>query len=177
MGHYHQLVNLDKKEYVDPFRVGSQYKLWAQVLQHPGLPAALYVLLAGSNGGPSGDILVDSPLIGRWAGDRVAIVGDCDRTTRYPEGTAIEIFERVGTEYVDISGQIRPVLEEIFCQKCREEDGEYEWDEENFYPQCNACGIEYGPLSKEEYKRNLGWCPKCTIKFDIEKRHRKFQKI
>lgn len=105
MGQYWKVVNLDKHEFVDQYKVGAGAKLWEQLAAHPGTGAALIVLTAAmpeTRGG--GDFDLDSnwhgpertfpkhntspgPMpvdyqeiahrtIGRWAGDRIAIVGD-----------------------------------------------------------------------------------------------------
>jgi hypothetical protein len=70
-------MNLDRKEFIHPHKLGSGLKLGEQLGTHPGTAAALIVLLASSpesRGG--GDIRTASPALGRWAGDRVVIVGD-----------------------------------------------------------------------------------------------------
>lgn len=77
MGQYHLIVNLDRREYICPHRTGALLKAWEQ-LNNPGPCQALFALLMCSNGRGGGD-LDDNPderVIGRWAGDRIAVVGD-----------------------------------------------------------------------------------------------------
>lgn len=74
MGQYHLLVNLSKREFVDPHRLGVGLKL-AEQMSFPLTAVALYASLPCSNGRGGGD-LRDHPWIGRWAGDRIAVVGD-----------------------------------------------------------------------------------------------------
>lgn len=102
MGQYWMPVNLDKKEFIHPHKLGSGMKLWEQLANPPGVGAALIILTAAMpvrRGG--GDLDLDSnwhgperkgmakegPVIeayqevakrtiGRWAGDRIALVGD-----------------------------------------------------------------------------------------------------
>lgn len=82
MGQYWMPVNIDKREFIDPHRLGTGLKLWEQLANHPGTGAALIVLQAampGVRGG--GDLDKDRDdvcrrTIGRWAGDRVVLVGD-----------------------------------------------------------------------------------------------------
>jgi hypothetical protein len=107
MGQYHIPVNLDKREFVFPHRLGAGLKLWEQLANHPGTGAALIILTAVSNGRGGGDLRQARPdvatpgmdlpsaiasavaaegrqatvidpdrIIGRWGGDRIAIVGD-----------------------------------------------------------------------------------------------------
>lgn len=105
MGQYWYAVNLDKREFANPHKLGTGLKLWEQLANHPGTGAALIILCAAMpepRGG--GDLDLDAnwhgpertfpennlspgPMpeeypaiakrtIGRWAGDRVALVGD-----------------------------------------------------------------------------------------------------
>lgn len=76
MGQYHLTVNIDKKEFLDPHTLGDGLKLVEQFGNpYPGIRSALLVLLACSNGRGLGDLPRDS-LVGHWAGDRIAVVGD-----------------------------------------------------------------------------------------------------
>ena len=75
MGQYHVLVNIDKRQFVNPHGVGNGLKLHEQARSECGIPDALHALLAVSNGRGGGDY-ADHDLIGSWGGDRIAIVGD-----------------------------------------------------------------------------------------------------
>lgn len=114
MGQYWLPINLDKREYINPHRLGVGLKLWEQLANHPGTGAALIILLAAEReprGG--GDLDIDenwhgpertfpenntSPgpmpedypevarrTIGRWAGDRVVLIGDYAERDDLPE--------------------------------------------------------------------------------------------
>ena len=79
MGQYHVTVNLTKREFINPHGLGCGLKLWEQIDTRAGVPTALVALLACSNGRGAGDLdeYPESPdVVGRWAGDRVAVVGD-----------------------------------------------------------------------------------------------------
>jgi hypothetical protein len=98
-------VNLDKREFVMPHKLGTGLKLWEQLANHPGTGAALLVLCTAMpepRGGGDFDLdenwhgpertfpehnISPGPMpeeyqaiaqrtIGRWAGDRIALVGD-----------------------------------------------------------------------------------------------------
>jgi len=87
MGQYHITVNLSKREFIDPHGLGCGLKLWEQIDTRAGIPTALMVLLACSNGRGGGDLeeYPDCPeTIGRWAGDRVAVVGDYSKDEDLP---------------------------------------------------------------------------------------------
>ncbi len=84
MGQYHYVVNLDKREFLDPHQMASGLKLWEQLASHPAIGAGLVVLLASySNGEGGGDLDEGPAIIGHWRGDRIAFVGDYDNDSRY----------------------------------------------------------------------------------------------
>lgn len=105
MGQYWKVVNLDKREFVDPHKLGCGLKLWEQLANHPGTGSALIILCAAMpepRGGGDFDLdenwhgpertfpehntspgpmpedysAIAARTIGRWAGDRIALVGD-----------------------------------------------------------------------------------------------------
>lgn len=80
MGQYHRVVNLDKRQYINPTALGDGLKILEFGLDAGGTMTALAMLLAGSargggrgGGDPRQDI---ERIVGSWAGDRIAIVGD-----------------------------------------------------------------------------------------------------
>lgn len=122
MGQYWAVVNLTKRETIDHYRLGHGAKLWEHVANHPGTGAALLVLCANQveqRGG--GDLDLDenwhgpertfpahnaSPgpmpgdyaevarrTIGRWAGDKIALIGGYakagDLGKRLPKGLGL----------------------------------------------------------------------------------------
>lgn len=99
------MVNLDKKEFINPHKLGCGLKLWEQLANSPGVGAALIVLQASmpeNRGGgdfdldenwhgperkfpenncspgamPEDYMAIAKRTIGRWVGDRVVLVGD-----------------------------------------------------------------------------------------------------
>lgn len=124
MGQYHYLVNLDKHEFLHPHVLGSGLKAWEQFAAHPGTAAPLIALLCCSNGRGGGDFFIDrrsgkthsfhdcnyepdhgegdERIVGRWAGDRIALVGDYaeDGDLPNPDDHAGSIYTRcVSAEY------------------------------------------------------------------------------
>jgi hypothetical protein len=68
MGQYYRIVNLDRSEYLDPgcFEQGPKFhNLWSR----GGIMEALGVLLAS-------DRFEGDDVTGRWAGQRVVVLGD-----------------------------------------------------------------------------------------------------
>ena len=85
MGQYHLTVNLDKREFLDPHKLGDGLKLREQLASEAGVAASLLLLLAASNGRGGGDLKGKynydpssnkTGVIGRWAGDRIVVIGD-----------------------------------------------------------------------------------------------------
>jgi len=78
MGQYHKIVNLDKFEYISPDGLGVGVKALEQLGSAASTQEALFMLLMCSNGRGGGDVRAVDPhnMIGRWAGDRIAVVGD-----------------------------------------------------------------------------------------------------
>lgn len=76
MGQYHLTANLTKREILDPHKLGDGLKLSEQVNSEGGICAALLILLAASNGRGGGDFDDHGTVVGRWAGDRIVVIGD-----------------------------------------------------------------------------------------------------
>jgi len=94
MGQYHVVVNLDRREFVHPYKLGCGYKLLEQLTSPGGPGDALLLLLACSNGRGGGDA-PEHPRVGSWAGDRIAVVGDyAEDTDLAPEHRASTIWDR-----------------------------------------------------------------------------------
>jgi len=139
MGQYWKPVNLDKHEYISPHKLGSGLKLGEQLGTHVG--SALIVLCAAMpecRGG--GDFDLDSNFhgpertdahcgsapvnedynevakrtIGRWAGDRIALVGDYAKNSDLkPKDKASEIYRNCSEEgtWTDVTEDVCRVIE------------------------------------------------------------------
>ena len=113
MGQYHYVVNLTKKQYLHPHQLGDGLKLWEQLNSEGGTMAALLILLACSNGRGGGDI-EPHPLVGAWAGDQIAVVGDyAEDRDLPPQFRASTIYEKCedGDAYENITDQVKPLVE------------------------------------------------------------------
>ncbi len=111
MGQYHYIVNLDRGEFIQPHGIGSGLKL-AEMANTTSIATALTMLLACSSGRGGGDFSQISDrkkVVGRWAGDRIAIVGDyADDECLAAEHKAGSIYERCGInpEHYDSNDEI-----------------------------------------------------------------------
>ena len=79
MGQHHYLINLDKKQAIHPHQIGNGLKLHEQVGWSYSTATVLVMLLASSSkdgGRGGGDFHAKHPLVGAWAGNRIAFVGD-----------------------------------------------------------------------------------------------------
>jgi hypothetical protein len=83
MGQYFLLANEDKEEFVCPWEVGGLAKFY-EWLWNDQARLLVWLLRRGSETG-GGD--VEDPAVyqtlGRWAGDRVSLVGDYDESGLY----------------------------------------------------------------------------------------------
>jgi hypothetical protein len=110
MGQYFKAVNTDKKEFVCPWCIGGGAKLWEWAANPQG--AIFTILLRKSDEGGGGDyygyakgcseggpIACDvSPVVGRWAGDRVVLIGDYDSSNLWNE---LDAYRNMSAELVD----------------------------------------------------------------------------
>ncbi|MEM5815508.1 MAG: hypothetical protein QXL14_00460 [Candidatus Aenigmatarchaeota archaeon] len=96
MGQYFILINLDKKEYVDPFNIGSGSKFFEVCWNNAG--KLLVYLLRKSNETGGGDVEEPKKLqyCGRWAGDRIVLIGDYDKSKLYQK--AKKNYKDIGIE-------------------------------------------------------------------------------
>lgn len=85
MGQYWIPVNLDKREFICPHKLGGGLKLWEQANNTPGTPVALFILTTAMPVPRGGGDFRPHPAIGRWAGDRVAVVGDYAEDSDLPK--------------------------------------------------------------------------------------------
>ena len=111
MGQYFKVANLDKKQVIDPHEFGDGLKLMEIGCSSNGTMLGLALLLRQSTGSGGGDFLAVGahPVVGSWAGDRVTIVGDYDKSnqiaTGQKKGELWDAFEDTG-EWEDISIEV-----------------------------------------------------------------------
>ena len=110
MGQYHKIVNIDKKQYVNPCTLGEGYKLLEFGCTGTGTMTGLAILLACSNGRGGGDLYSNNNIIGSWAGDRLAIVGDYWEREE-AEASGIPTWDMLfAAHYEDISQEVAKAL-------------------------------------------------------------------
>jgi hypothetical protein len=119
MGQYHLVIDLDTREFLDPHQLGAGLKAREQIANRACTPQALFVLLTCSNGRGGGDFKPYSgkdgeQIIGRWAGHRIAVVGDYAEDGDFavkPGERVSELYDRCRDgDYRDITALVRPVL-------------------------------------------------------------------
>jgi hypothetical protein len=113
MGQYWLPVNLTKREFIDPRKLGAGLKLCEQVGSYPGTGAALVILCAAMPVSRGGGDIKPHAAIGRWAGDRIALVGDYAEDSDLPtEFEASGIYQKCrGGEWTDVTAMVVEVLE------------------------------------------------------------------
>jgi len=143
MGQYHFPVNLDKKEFLHPHKLGDGCKIKEQGAGQYGTAAAVCMLLTSSLNRGGGDWREDNKMAGRWVGDRVVWLGDYSEDNDIPGVNAREIFKelrpwrktRKGCEYKDISDPVAKELEKEYNFKFKGKDGT--WREKE-YPEDSS---------------------------------------
>ena len=83
MGQYFKLINEDKKEVVVSYGIRGTAKFYEWLYNNQA--RVLVWLLRRSNEGGGGDVndWTRYQTLGRWAGDRVSLVGDYDESKLY----------------------------------------------------------------------------------------------
>jgi len=102
MGQYFVMVNKDKKQYLYPRTFGDGLKLLEFGCSAEGTLTALTLLLRQSNEGGGGDYNGDDKIVGSWAGNRIVIVGDYDKSL---------LYFLAHKNYEDVSKKMAKVLE------------------------------------------------------------------
>ena len=160
MGQYWKVANLDKREFIDPHKLGVGLKLGEQIGSGHGTPDALFILVAAmrecrgggdfdwdsnyygperdfsqaSHGIHGADVVVSyndiaKRTIGRWAGDRIVVVGDYSEDGDLPsspvpfgtvyercadpayKGEITEVKAKFGEVWTDITEDVAKVIE------------------------------------------------------------------
>ena len=127
MGQYHILYNIDNDEYVHPHRLGMGLKQREHLGGDASLADVLYMLVMTSPHRGGGD-LPETLISGRWAGDRVVVLGD------YTEDNDIRGTRNAGTFYeravsspdvFDISAEVTLAIEKVWKIKTERANGIY----------------------------------------------------
>lgn len=120
MGQYHIVCNLTKREYLHAHDFGDGLKLLEFGADGGGTMLALALLLAASNGRGGGDYngeIPGRPLIGSWAGDSIAIIGDYHEPDDVPgRHLPAGFYETVTGEqdgWRNLSAEMRPYIERV----------------------------------------------------------------
>ena len=117
MGQYHKLVNLDKKEMVHPYNLGLGAKQYEQTGDNGSLSDAIYLLVMTSPARGGGDWESFESLSGRWAGDRVVVLGDYTEDEDLPDiPNASKLYSESATseDWTDISDEVAVALGKVF---------------------------------------------------------------
>jgi hypothetical protein len=114
MGQYFKIVNVKKREYINPHMFNDGMKLMEFGMSAGGTLTALAVLLADGNGRGGGDLHSANTIIGSWAGDPIVIAGDYGDEGKFlpadkQDTTLYTVAEEEGT---DISAKVLDALME-----------------------------------------------------------------
>lgn len=123
MGQYWMPVNITKKEYLDPHKIGvgdgfCGLKLWEQ-LNNQGVGEGLIILLADMPEKRGGGDLNPDPIIGSWKGDAVVIAGDYAEEGELGFGHYFKCSD--DPDYKDVTADVMRVLK-VECCDYREKE-------------------------------------------------------
>ncbi len=114
MGQYHKLVNLDKQEQVSSYPLGLGAKQYEQTGCEGSMSDALYLLLMTSPARGGGDWKGFDGLSGRWAGDRVVVLGDYSTDEDLPTYPDLSNLWRESESWTDISTDVAVALGKVW---------------------------------------------------------------
>jgi len=118
MGQYHKLINLTKKEYVNPYEIGLGAKHLEGIGFEGSMGDVMYLLsIAQGNERRGGGDAEGHRYIGRWAGDKVVVVGDYyDEDNDNPKfkGLYDVDVEEQKELWHDISHGVRELLSSVY---------------------------------------------------------------
>lgn len=97
MGQYHKVVNLDKREFLNPHGMGTGAKSAEFAFPKGGvMGAAMIGLMVAPEHRGGGDITGEHA--GRWHGDRVVVIGDYAERADLPDEFNADIIYRLCTD-------------------------------------------------------------------------------
>lgn len=128
MGQYYKVVNLDKRQYLNPHKFGAGLKLMEFSGQGDSIMQAVAILLASGNGRGGGDLHSEDHdpegIVGSWAGDRIVVAGDyMDEWLMVPEDLKGKEYDDEDTDIV--AGRLKTVYKKQrfgFREKPRDKD-------------------------------------------------------
>ncbi len=122
MGQYYLVVNIDKKQFLDPHCCGDGLKLLEFGCSAHGTLTALAILLADGNGRGGGDLRSTNPIIGTWAGDRIVVAGDYADEGRFVTDAKRNLYEIARQEFHDVSrSALRAMADDVYLAESMRE--------------------------------------------------------
>ncbi len=116
MGQYYKIVNLDKKEFLEPHDFDDGAKLMEFGLSGMGVMSGLAILLADGNGLGLGELRSENPIIGSWKGDRIVVAGDYSE--KMVKGTKENVYNYANQHFKNVSAEtLAALLDDRYYKK------------------------------------------------------------
>jgi len=148
MGQYYKIVNVKKREYINPHMFNEGLKLMEFGMSAGGSLTALAVLLSNGCGRGGGDLHSDNPIVGSWAGDPIVVAGDYGDDGKFlpADKSDMNLYCVAEDEGTDISAK---VLDALMEDRWFREDFIKNWGHANIHDSY------YGEQTKivEKWKR------------------------
>lgn len=111
MGQYFMLVNVSKREFLHPHKLGMGLKLW-EICANKGAGVLVYLLRKSDElGGGDIDDPAKAKWAGHWAGDSIFVVGDYDSSKLFQEAEGEYKAMNEQLPYKDVSLEVRKEYE------------------------------------------------------------------
>jgi len=128
MGQYYKVVNITKKEVLNPHMFGNGAKLTEFTSAGLSTMQGLGILLSDGNGRGGGDLDSENPIVGSWAGDQIVIAGDYADKGKFVKDETVNLYTE-SESYKDVSFDVIEALcEDRWWRQLFYE----EWKERNF---------------------------------------------
>jgi len=127
MGQYYKIVNVKKKQYLNPHTFGDGAKLMEFSSNSIGVLAGLSILLADGNGRGGGDLHSENEIIGSWSGDNIVIAGDYAEVGKFVKDEDKNLYWIAHNEGEDISLKVLDALfdDRYFFDRFRKDKMDY----------------------------------------------------
>lgn len=108
------IANFDRKEYLRPEQFGEAPDLKSVIESYDGILFGLAVLLSDGNNRGGGDLRSDAPIIGTWAGSRIAVINETvtDAALSEPGMQEVPLQQQMLALGRDVSAEILAVIAE-----------------------------------------------------------------
>jgi hypothetical protein len=153
MGQYYRVVNITKKQIIDPYIFGSGMKLMEFTSDGMSVMQGLGILLADGNNRGGGDLRSSNPVIGSWAGDKIVVTGD------YADDGKFLLKRNSHMNLYDFSKNFEDVSKEVVKALCDDP-----WWGDNYFNRWKEMGFSDWDEERQQLKVDIFGEKGCNYK-------------